>query len=48
MKKLILPDGTKIKPFEAIGYTRLFGMGATTLAVPAATAESFRSYLRCN
>jgi hypothetical protein len=24
-----------------IGYTRLFGMGATTLAVPAATAEAF-------
>jgi len=36
-----LPDGRIIKPFEGIGYTRLFGMGATTIAVPAATAEAF-------
>jgi len=36
-----LADGTIVKPFQAIGYTRLFGMGATTLAVPAATAEAF-------
>ena len=40
-EEIILPDGTKVKPFESIGYTRLFGMGATTLAVPAATAEAF-------
>ena len=40
-EEIILPDGTKIKPFQAIGYTRLFGMGATTIAVPAATAEAF-------
>ena len=37
-EEIILPDGTKVKPFQAIGYTRLFGMGATTIAVPAATA----------
>ena len=30
-----------IKPFEGIGYTRLFGFGATVAAVPAATAKSF-------
>ena len=40
-EEIILPDGTKVKPFQAIGYTRLFGMGATTIAVPAATAEAF-------
>ena len=40
-EEIILPDGTKIKPFQSIGYTRLFGMGATTIAVPAATAEAF-------
>jgi len=40
-EEIILPDGTKVKPFQGIGYTRLFGMGATTLAVPAATAEAF-------
>jgi len=38
---ITLADGTVIKPFQAIGYTRLFGMGATTIAVPAATAEAF-------
>jgi len=36
-----LADGTIVKPFQSIGYTRLFGMGATTIAVPAATAEAF-------
>jgi len=40
-EEIILPDGTKVKPFQSIGYTRLFGMGATTVAVPAATAEAF-------
>jgi hypothetical protein len=38
---ITLADGTVIKPFQTIGYTRLFGMGATTIAVPAATAEAF-------
>jgi hypothetical protein len=37
----IIVDGKTIKPFEGIGYTRLFGFGATTIAVPAATAEAF-------
>ena len=40
-EEIILPNGQRIKPFESIGYTRLFGFGATTLAVPAATAEAF-------
>ena len=40
-EEIILPNGQVVKPFQSIGYTRLFGMGATTLAVPAATAEAF-------
>jgi len=40
-EEIILPNGQVVKPFQGIGYTRLFGMGATTLAVPAATAEAF-------
>ena len=40
-----LPDGTIIKPFEGIGYTRLFGFGATVAAVPYATQKAFASYL---
>jgi len=40
-EEIVLPDGRVIKPFQGIGYTRLFGFGATTVAVPAATAEAF-------
>ena len=36
-----LADGTIVKPFQTIGYRRLFGFGATTAAVPYATAEAF-------
>ena len=36
-------DGTVVKPFQAIGHTRLFGFGATTVAVPYATAEAFKA-----
>ena len=32
-------DGTVIKPFQRIGYTRLFGFGATVAAVPAGAVE---------
>ena len=32
-------DGTVIKPFQGIGYTRLFGFGATVAAVPAGAVE---------
>ena len=42
MKLLTLADGTVIKPFETIGYTRLFGFGATVAAVPAATQKLFK------
>ena len=38
-----LPDGTVIKPFEGIGYTRLFGFGATVAAVPYATQKAFQA-----
>ena len=38
-----LADGTVIKPFESIGYTRLFGFGATTAAVPYATQKAFQA-----
>ena len=38
-----LPDGTIIKPFEGIGYTRLFGFGATVAAVPYATQKAFQA-----
>jgi hypothetical protein len=36
-------DGTVVKPFQAIGHTRLFGFGATTVAVPYATVEMFKA-----
>ena len=38
-----LADGTVIKPFESIGYTRLFGFGATVAAVPYATQKAFQA-----
>ena len=38
-----LPDGTIIKPFESIGYTRLFGFGTTVAAVPYATQKAFQA-----
>ena len=36
-------DGKTIKPLEGIGYTRLFGFGATTLAVPYAAVEGAKA-----
>ena len=38
-----LADGTVVKPFETIGYTRLFGFGATVAAVPYATQKAFQA-----
>jgi hypothetical protein len=38
-----LPDGTIVKPFETLGYTRLFGFGATVAAVPYATQKAFQA-----
>ena len=40
---ITLADGTVVKPFQTIGYTRLFGFGVTTAAVPYATAEAFQA-----
>ena len=37
-----------VKPFETIGYTRLFGFGATVAAVPYATQKAFQAIIRCN
>ena len=37
-----LPNGQLVKPFQGIGYTRLFGFGATVAAVPYATTEMFK------
>ena len=37
-----LPNGQSIKPFQGIGYTRLFGFGVTVAAVPYATTEMFK------
>jgi len=41
-EEITLPDGRKVKPFSGIGYKRLIGFGATTVAVPAAVTESFK------
>ena len=38
-----LADGTVVKPFETLGYTRLFGFGATVAAVPYATQKAFQA-----
>jgi len=32
-----------VKPFQTIGYTRLFGFGATVAAVPYATTKAFQA-----
>jgi len=39
----IIIDGKVFKPFQSIGYTRLFGFGATTAAVPMATVAAFQA-----
>ena len=39
---ITLANGTKVKPFQGIGYTRLLGFGATVAAVPYATTEMFK------
>jgi hypothetical protein len=40
---ITLADGTVVKPFQTIGYTRLFGFGVTTAAVPMATVAGFQA-----
>jgi len=42
-EEFVTPDNKKIKPFEAIGYTRLFGFGTTVAAVPYATQKAFQA-----
>jgi len=37
----IIVNGKTYKPFQSIGYTRLFGFGTTVAAVPAGTAAAF-------
>jgi len=37
-----LPNGTFVKPFQGIGYTRLLGFGVTVAAIPYATTEMFK------
>ena len=38
----IIVNGKKVKPFQAIGYQRLLGFGATVAAIPYATTEMFK------
>jgi hypothetical protein len=40
---ITLADGTVVKPFQTIGYTRLFGFGVTTAAIPYATTQAFQA-----
>ena len=40
---VVKADGSVVKPFESIGYTRLFGFGATVTAVPYAVSEMFKA-----
>ena len=39
----VIVDGKTYKPFQSIGYTRLFGFGATTAAIPMATVAAFQA-----
>jgi len=39
----VIVNGKTYKPFQSIGYTRLFGFGATTAAVPLATVAAFQA-----
>ena len=39
----VIVNGRAYKPFQTIGYTRLFGFGATTAAVPMATVAAFQA-----
>ena len=42
-EKITLADGTVVKPFEGIGYTRLFGFTTTVAAIPMATTAAFQA-----
>ena len=38
----VIVNGKRVKPFEALGYQRLLGFGATVAAIPYATSEMFK------
>ena len=42
-EEVILPGNKVVKPFSGIGYKRLIGFGATTVAVPTAVVESYKA-----
>ncbi len=42
-EEVTLANGTVVKPFETIGYTRLFGFTTTVAAVPMGTAAAFQA-----
>jgi hypothetical protein len=42
-EEITLANGTVVKPFETIGYTRLFGFTTTVAAVPMATTAAFQA-----
>ena len=42
-ESITLADGTVVKPFQNIGYTRLFGFTTTVAAVPVATTAAFQA-----
>jgi len=42
-EEITLADGTIIKPFQGIGYSRLFGFTTTVAAVPLGTVAAFQA-----
>jgi len=42
-ESITLADGTVVKPFQSIGYTRLLGFTTTVAAVPVATTAAFQA-----
>ena len=42
-EEITLSNGTVVKPFQGIGYTRLFGFTTTVAAVPMATTAAFQA-----
>ncbi len=42
-ESITLADGTVVKPFEGIGYTRLLGFTTTVAAIPVATTAAFQA-----
>ena len=42
-EEITLANGTVVKPFQGIGYTRLFGFTTTVAAVPMATTAAFQA-----